>query len=255
MQRKNNPDSSLLLSVIIPAYKMEKTIYRNIRYVENALSHITNSFEIIIVVDGEVDKTLKEAKKAISPHVKVVSYEKNQGKGYAVKLGVKKAKGDIIGFIDGGMDLNAENISLLLEYMNLHDADIVIGSKLHPDSEVHYPFLRHVLSYGYRLLTRILFNLSVKDTQVGLKLFRKEVAKDIFPRNLVKQFAFDVETLALAQTLGYTKIYEAPVKLDFKGGASSITNANFWKVSFRMLLDTFGIFYRLKIKKTYRKSS
>ena len=92
------------------------------------------------------------------------------------------------------MDLNAENISLLLEYMNLHDADIVIGSKLHPDSEVHYPFLRHILSYGYRLLTRILFNLSVRDTQVGLKLFRKEAAKDIFPRNLVKHFAFDIET-------------------------------------------------------------
>lgn len=253
MQPKNRPNSPKLLSIIVPSYKQEKTIVRNIQAIEDTLKSLTDRYEILVVIDGMVDNTYREARKLTSKHVKVIAYQDNQGKGYAIKQGVLQAKGDIIGFIDGGLDLNAENILLLLDYMNLHDADIVVGSKLHPDSVVYYPLQRKILSFGYRAIIRTLFSLKVRDTQVGLKLFKRQVARDVFPRNLVKDFAFDVETLALAQRLGYTKIYEAPVSLDFKKNMSSITTANFWKVSTRMLLDTLGIFYRLNIKKSYRK--
>jgi hypothetical protein len=78
------------------------------------------------------------------------------------------------------------------------------------------------------------------------------VAKDVFAKIIVKRFAFDIEVLAVAYKLGYTKIYEAPIKLNFNR-ASSITSAGFWKVIFWMLWDTAAVFYRLKIIHYYDK--
>ncbi|OGK30464.1 hypothetical protein A3F29_00475 [Candidatus Roizmanbacteria bacterium RIFCSPHIGHO2_12_FULL_33_9] len=163
-----------------------------------------------------------------------------------------RGKGDVIGFIDAGRDLDPSQLQIALGIMQLNDADIVIGSKLHEDSKVNYPFVRKVLSWGYRTLTHLLFGFDVKDTQVGLKIFKKRVAKDIFSRIIVKSLAFDVEVLAVAYSLGYKNIYESPIKLDFKAG-NSITLSNFWKIIILMLWDTAAIFYRLRILNFYRR--
>ena len=223
-----------LLSLVLPAYKQEKNILKDIKTIENALYALPLKYELIVVVDGFVDKTYQKANKKENEKVKVIGYEKNQGKGYAIKQGVEIAKGDIIGFIDAGLDLDPKEISLMLDIMSWNNADIVIGSKLHPDSKVNYPLSRKILSWGYRNIIRFLFHLNVKDTQVGLKLFKKRVAKKVFKNIVVKAFAFDVEVLAVSQLYGYNKIYEAPVKLRFRQG--SITNTNFWKNS---ILDTY----------------
>lgn len=244
-------DSIRSISLIIPAYKQEKTIVSNIKNLEKVLSSLSYKYEIIVVVDGFLDNTFKNAKHVESSKVKVLGYEKNHGKGYAVKYGMLRAKGDVIGFIDAGMDINPSGISLLLDLMSFRDADIVIGSKLHNESQIKYPFARRILSWGYRTLTRVLFDLDIKDTQVGLKFFRKRVVKDVFPRLLVKQFAFDIEVLAVSYARGFKKIYEGPVKLDFSG-ISSITSTNFWKIILYMLWDTFAVFYRLKVRKYYK---
>ncbi|OIP58210.1 MAG: glycosyltransferase family 2 protein [Candidatus Levybacteria bacterium CG_4_10_14_0_2_um_filter_36_16] len=243
-----------LLSLVVPAYKQEKTIIKDIKILEKSLSSLPYNYEIIVVVDGFVDRTFQNAKKIKSKNVTVLGYKKNNGKGYAVKHGMLHAKGDVIGFIDGGMDINPTGISILLDYMNFMNADIIVGSKLHPESKVNYPYIRRILSWGYRTLTQILFGFKVLDTQVGLKIFTRKTAMDVFPRILVKRFAFDVEILAVAYALGYKKIYEAPIKLYFKGG-SSITSKNFWIVIFYMLWDTAAVFYRLRIIKYYRKSN
>src|SRR5260221_13120762 len=147
------------VSLIIPAFKQEKTIENNIRTVENALSQLPYKHEVIVVVDGTLDKTYEKAKRLEGATIKVFGYKENQGKGYAVKYGVVKAKGDVIGFIDAGMDLNPVGASLLLNLMSFHNADVVIGSKLHPESKVNYPFARKILSWGYRTLIEVLFGL------------------------------------------------------------------------------------------------
>lgn len=239
-----------LLSLVLPAYKQEKTIKKDIRSLELALSNLPLDHEIILVVDGYLDKTLEIAKKIKNDRLIILGYEKNRGKGFAIKHGVKAAKGDIIGFIDAGMDLDPKEISLMLNIMDWNNADIVIGSKLHPDSRVTYPTSRKILSWGYRTIIRTLFRLSVRDTQVGLKLFKRRVAKNVFSRIIVKSFAFDVEVLAVAQELGYNKIYEAPVRLRFRPG--SIKSSNFWKVSFLTLWDTLAVFYRMNILHYYK---
>lgn len=241
------------LSVVIPAYKQEKTILGDINAVYSVLNNLPYKFEIVVVVDGYADNTFKNAKKINKDNVKIFGYEKNQGKGFAVKYGMLKARGDVIGFIDAGMDVQPAGISILLDSMVWRDADIIIGSKLHPESKrVDYPIFRKILSWGYMVLTHALFGFNIRDTQVGLKFFRKEVVKKAFPKLLVKTFAFDVEILALANFFGFKKIYEGPVELRFNGG-SSITSGNFWAVIFLMLWDTIAVFYRLKIIRYYNR--
>jgi len=241
-----------LLSLVVPAYRQERTIVSDLQNLNKVLSSLSNRYEIIVVEDGYMDGTGEKIKNIKNKHVKVYGYEKNCGKGFAIKYGVAKAQGDIIGFIDAGMDIDPSEISLMLDLMDWNKADIVVGSKLHPESKVNYPFWRKILSWGYRTLTHVLFGFSIKDTQVGLKLFRKKVAKDVFSRIIIKRFAFDIEVLTVAYKLGYHKIYEAPIKLNFKG-ANSITSSNFWKTIFLMLWDTAAVFYRLNVLHYYDK--
>ena len=237
------------ISFIIPTFKQGTIILEDIERLDKSLGSTGKNYEIIVVADGflkDVEHVLENVK---NKKVKLIGYEKNQGKGFAVKYGMLNAKGDVIGFIDAGMDLDPEEIPFMLNIMEWNNADIVVGSKLHPESKVKYPFIRRVMSWGYRMLTLILFGFMVKDTQVGLKIFKKEAAKNIFKRILVKKFAFDVETLAVASTLGYHKIYEAPIKLNFK--KNTIKSLNFWRTIFWMLWDTAAVFYRLRILHYY----
>lgn len=239
------------LSLVIPAYKQEKSIVKDIKTIEKVLSALPYRYEIIIVVDGFEDKTFDIAKKIQSSVIKILGYKKNKGKGFAIKYGVSKTKGDVVGFIDAGMDLDPREISLMLSIMEWNKADIVIGSKLHPDSIVNYPISRRIISWGARLIIRSLFRLRVKDTQVGLKLFSRKVIEDVFPKIVVKKFAFDIEVLAVSVLFGYDKIYEAPIKLKFKQG--SINSTNFWRILFWTLWDTLAIFYRMKVIHYYNK--
>lgn len=243
-------DFPKLLSIIIPVFKQEKTIYRDIRSLIGELDLLNIPYEIIVVIDGFVDKSFQEAKKVKSSRVQVVGYKTNHGKGYAVRFGMAKSKGDVVGFFDAGGDLKASGLSMMLEHFRWYNADIIIGSKRHPVSKIYYPLQRKILSLGYQMLIRVLFGLNVRDTQVGMKLFRREVLEDVFPRLLVKKFAFDIEMLTVAYHLGYARIYDAPVEIDFKG-VSSITTKNFWKVIGNMMIDTLAVFYRLKIMKYY----
>ena len=242
------------ISIILPAYKQERTIIKNISKLEVVLKSLGYKYEIIVVVDGKEDKTQEKVRSISSRKIKTITFEKNQGKGNAIKYGGLKASGDIIGFIDAGMDIDLSGISMLLNHFMWYNADIIVGSKMHPVSQVNYPLYRKFLSWGYRTFTHLLFGFKIRDTQVGIKLYRKKVVKDVFPRLLVKSFAFDVEILALAYVLGYKRIYEAPIKLKF-GGKSSITSSNLWKTIMLMLWDTSAVFYRIRILKYYRKSN
>lgn len=242
----------MLVSIIVPAYKQEKTIRKNIESIFEVMGQTRWDFEIIVVVDGFIDDTFKEASKFSSPKVKVMGYEHNKGKGYAVRYGMARAVGEFISFIDAGMDIDASGISMILEHMLWYDADIVVGSKKHPASRVNYPFMRKIYSFGYHTLVRLFFGLKVTDTQTGLKVYKRKVLEDVLPRLLIKRFAFDIEILAVANRLGYNKIYEAPVKVNF-----DFSNTNFDRFLFldkniqAILVDTLAVFYRLYILKYY----
>lgn len=242
------------VSIIVPAYKQSRTIKRDISSIATAMDGTRWDFEIIVVVDGSPDKTLENAQKISHKKVKVHGYNTNRGKGYAVRYGMARAKGDLIAFIDSGMDINPNSISMVLEHMEWYGSDIIVASKRHTASKVNYSFLRKIYSWGYYMVVKTLFGLKVRDTQTGLKVFRREVLETVLPRLLVKAFAFDIELLAVSHHLGYKKIHEAPVELELNFTETSFKK---WLPIFlepnirRMLRDTMAVFYRLKILKYY----
>lgn len=243
-----------LISIIVPTFKQEKTIRQDLEKIETALSQAGHPYEIIVVVDGNVDRTMEMVKKLASKTIHVYGYKNNYGKGYAIRYGMIHTKGDIVGFIDAGMDLNPNGLSMLLEHFKWYNADIIIGSKRHPVSKVNYPFTRKVISLLSQMLIRLLFGLNVRDTQVGMKFFRRKVIEDILPRLLVKKFAFDIEILVVAYNLGYKRIYEAPIELNFNF-QTSLVSKYLVTVLLRTLIDTLTIFYRLKILRYYDDSN
>jgi len=236
------------LSVIVPAFKQEKSVTADLKNIVNTLKQIRYPFELIVVVDGREDGTYEQAKKLENEFVKVYGFEKNRGKGYAVRYGMARSSGDIIAFLDSGMEINPNGISLLLEHLEWYKADVIVGSKRHPASKVNYPLFRRILSLSYQILVFLLFGLKIKDTQVGLKVFRRKVLEDVLPRLLVKRYAFDVEMLAVAHYLGYKRIFEAPVEIEYN---FSLAQAAKWDTVLNMLIDTLAIFYRLRILNYY----
>lgn len=247
---KKNITNKTLISLIVPAFRQEKTIEKDLLYIKSVMDQIRYDYEMIVVVDGKIDKTFEIAKKMHLPKVTVLGYEKNQGKGFAIRYGMLHSHGDIVGFIDSGMELNPNGISMLLEHFEWYSADIIIGSKRHPVSKVNYPFFRKIISLLSQIFITILFGLNVRDTQVGMKFFRKKVIEDVLSRLLVKQFAFDVEILVVAYYLGYRRIFEAPIELTFNFEGSSLSQ-NLLKALWNTLWDTLAIFYRLKILHFY----
>lgn len=237
------------LSLIVPTYKQEKTIKKNMELILQSIKKAGFDFEIIVVVDGLIDNSKKEAQKVRDPHIKVYQLENNHGKGYAIRYGMARSRGDLVAFIDGGLEINPDGLLTLINLLEKNKADIVIGSKRHPESKVTYPPLRRVLSFGYQMLVFILFGLNVRDTQVGLKLFKRQVLEDVLPRLLVKRYAVDIEMLAVANYLGFNKIIEAPVELKYD--FTSITTAASFTTIRKMLIDTLAVFYRLRIRHYY----
>lgn len=246
MKKNNNH----FLSVIVPAYKQSKTIRQDIYSIYDTLEQIRYPYELILVVDGtEADSTYSEAKKCHLKNLQVVGYQHNRGKGYTLRYGMARSKGDYVAFIDSGMEIDPNGISMLLEHMEWYQADIIVGSKRHPASQVIYPLERKIISFGARIISKYLLDINVHDTQAGLKIFRRPVLEKVLPRLLVKSYAVDLEILSVANLLGYKKIYEAPIKLNYV--FESLTHATGLKTIFNCLRDALAVFYRLKILHYY----
>ena len=234
------------LSVIVPAYREGLRMYDNLQRLLTVLDGIGETYEVVVVSDGNTDGTAAEALRVGSDRVVVLEYPSNMGKGYALGHGVRHARGELVAFIDADMELDPVAIPTFLSMMRRADSDVVVGSKRHRLSIVHYPAYRRLQSWAYQILIRLLFNLDVSDTQVGVKLFRREVLFDALPRLAVKRFAWDLELLVVAHHLGYRKIIEGPIRLDYRFESTVRLAAAWW-----VLWDTAAIFYRLRIVRYY----
>lgn len=244
---KNN---NHFLSIIVPIYKQADTIQKDLENIIQVLDQIRYEYEIIAVIDGiKIDESYQNAKKIKSKNLKVTGYQHNHGKGYAVRYGMAQTKGDYVAFIDAGMEIDPNGISMILEHMEWYHADIIVGSKRHPASQVNYPLDRKIISFGGHLIAKYLLGINVYDTQAGLKIFRRQVLVKVLPRLIIRTYAFDLEILSVANCLGFTKIYEAPIKLNYD--FQSLTHATGLKVIRQCLVDALAVFYRLKILRYY----
>jgi len=239
------------LSIIIPAYKEERNIYKTLDSIVRVHDGLNYNYEILVVIDGSPDNTASESRRHPSPRVRVLEYSPNQGKGYAIKYGVKHAIGEVVTFTDAGGDFPPEQFDKYLKLLELFNADIVIGSKRHPASRVRYPFARRVYSKIYYLMIRLLFGLRVTDTQAGIKFFTREYAQNVLPRLVVKQYAFDLEMLVVGRQLGYNRIFEAPVEMEFNDATSGIGYSAIRSI----IVDTLAVFYRAHVLKYYTRKN
>jgi glycosyltransferase involved in cell wall biosynthesis len=241
-----------VLTLVVPVYNGGDDIVENVAVIRRAATGALapEDVELIVVSDGSIDGTaerLLAARSDVDMHV--IHYDHNLGKGWAVKMGALESTGDWVAVVDADLDLDPSLIPTYLETAQREHLDFAIGSKRHPDSVVYYPRSRRIASWCYQQLNRVLFRLEVRDTQVGLKVFRREIAEEVVPLLLVKQFAFDLELLAVARLLGYTRVRELPVRLDYRFTGSEVRS----KAVAVALWDTAAVFYRLRILRTYQR--
>lgn len=231
------------LSLVIPTYKKQREVLDQLERVYGYLSRKNPDFELIFVIDGYVDNT----KDILNTYIKenrlkkasVIGYRKNMGKGYAVRYGMKKATGDIVGFIDADTDIQIRTLHYALKEIKRDGVMAVIPSKLHSDSNVEMTFTREIFSYGLILVNKVFLNLpeSVTDVGCGLKLFKKDLIKRILPRLKVNRFAIDSEILNEIGRVGYT-VSVTPFYMN--KNRSDSTSANI-KESIRMFKDILSI--------------
>ena len=238
-----------MLSVVMPCYRLAGRAGANVEAVRRLLDGQL-SFEIVPVDDGSGDGTDAELRQAAATHpetVRPVLLAANGGKGAALMEGLRHSRGSHVLLLDGDLDLDPAVLPEFFDVMLRRPADIVVGSKRHRDSEIDYPFRRRVASAVYYGLVKLLVGLPIRDTQTGMKLFRREALQWAFDRMLVKRFAFDVELLAVAHEHGY-RVAEAPIRMQFGNKVGSLTLSNVRIV----MLDTLAIFYRLRILRYYQ---
>jgi glycosyltransferase involved in cell wall biosynthesis len=179
-------------------------------------------------------------------NLKVIHYAQNQGKGFAVKFGCMQAKGKYIGYTDADNDINVTIISEMYNRIKVGDVDMVIPSKFHKDSKINQIFKRKIFSKLFSLYTKLILFMPINDTQLGAKMFKKHVIKEVMPRVIIKRFAFDAEVLRVAFYYGFKKFAEVPVRLNLKTQSTVKI-----KDGLKSAQDILAIFYRLRIKRYY----
>jgi dolichol-phosphate mannosyltransferase len=235
------------LSLVTPVHNGAPYIEQSLRTIVAALEELDRTFEVIVVCDGSSDRTAECARSVVDPRVRVLDYPQNQGKGHAIIHGVSHAHGRLIAWLDSDLDIGPEVIVWAAHRFQHAQIDAVIGSKRHPDSEVDYPRIRRLYSWGFQMLVRLLFRVNVRDTQVGAKVFRRELLDTVAPLLLVKRYAFDLEVLAVGAEFGFDRIEEAPVELRYRFTGSGINHNAVWC----MLVDTLAIAYRIHLRHWY----
>lgn len=245
--RSEDVDPGILLSLVLPVHNGAAFIAANVAAVIATLDASAIGFEVVVVSDGCSDATLSLVEAIEDPRVRTIGYTPNAGKGNAIVRGLEHARGRYLGWLDSDLDIAPDVIVSAVRLIAAAEVDAVIGSKRHPDSVVAYPAIRRLYSWGYQILVRVLFRFSATDTQVGAKVFRREMIETVRPLLLIKRYAFDVEVLAVGAEFGFDRVAEVPIRLEYRFSGTGIDR----RAVLSMLQDTLAIAYRIHIRHWY----
>ncbi|RJO62772.1 MAG: glycosyltransferase family 2 protein [Dehalococcoidia bacterium] len=230
-----------MLSVVVPAYNEEQRLPETLRQ----LTTYGPVGEIIVVDDGSTDKTFELATKYGAT---VLRNSVNYGKGYSVRRGALAAKGDVVLFTDADMATPIKDAAMLMKAIR-DGSDIAIGSRYMPGSIIHdWSPARRLASKMFALFVRAATGLRYKDTQCGFKMFTKDAAQEIFSRSYEYRFAFDVEVLLLAKSMGFD-VAEVPVEWSDAPGST----VKMWGDGSRMLGSVVGLVRRDPAQRFFKK--
>jgi len=224
------------LSIIIPAHNEERRLPQTLEQVVHFVGTQPFETEILVVENASSDRTLEVGNEYASRHPMVqVLQEDLPGKGRAVKKGMLAAKGAYRFFADADLSMPPEEIVRFIP--PVVDVPVAIASREAPGA-VRYdePVYRHITGRVFNSLIRILVLPSLNDTQCGFKMFRADVAEDLFRQQTLMGWSFDVELLYIACHRGYP-ILEVPIPWYF----NPESKVNVFRDSWRMFLDLLAI--------------
>ncbi|MCS6953485.1 MAG: glycosyltransferase family 2 protein [Bryobacterales bacterium] len=229
------------LSIVIPAYNEETRLPASLDAVTQYVRQGCWRFaEIVVVDDGSTDGTARATERyaATHPEVRLLRNPGNRGKGYAVRHGMLDARGDWILFTDADLSAPIEEACKLFQAVRERHAQLAFGSRGLDRSliEVHQSWFRETAGRLFNLFVRLLAGLPYADTQCGFKLFQRQAAREIFRRQRLDRFGFDVEVLYVAKRLGFRAV-EVPVRWRHSEG----TKVRVWRDGLSMFLDLLRI--------------
>ena len=211
------------LSIVVPAYNEEQRLGATLKRMLAYFDSQSYSFEILVVDDGSTDGTcsLVENIAGCRPQVRLLQYEKNQGKGHAVRYGMLRAVGDRVLFSDADLATPIEEVEKLLARLDNDGCDIAIGSRDVPGSQLvqRQPGLREFSGRAFNKLVQLLAVPGIHDTQCGFKLFTQAACRKVFSRCQVNDWAFDVEALHIAVRLLGLRVQEVPIRWSHQDGS------------------------------------
>jgi dolichyl-phosphate beta-glucosyltransferase len=208
------------LSIVIPAFEESTKIGRDIEAASQFLAGNNLAGEIIVVDDGSTDGTSEAAGQMEEslPSVvslKVIRYQPHRGKGYAVRTGIKQTSGEYVMFADSGCCVPYGNVLLGLEMLKSGSCDIAHGSRklLESDIQQEQPWYRRIAARLFKWLVNRIMTIpaGLTDTQCGFKVYRGDIARELYSRCITDGFMFDVEVILRAQKEGY-RIEEFPIE-------------------------------------------
>jgi glycosyltransferase involved in cell wall biosynthesis len=209
------PAEPLAVSVIVPAYQEAGSIAAALTRLTGVLEATGRKYEIVVVSDGSTDGTAVLARDLDLRWTTVLEYSPNRGKGHALRYGFERTIHPLVAFLDGDLDLDPVVLPAFLDRLDAAEADVVVGSKVHPDSNVSYPATRRLASRTFRRATRLMLGLDLGDTQTGIKAMRRDIAAPVMQEIRSSGFAFDLELMCWLVECGAT-VHEAPVVLNYE---------------------------------------
>jgi dolichyl-phosphate beta-glucosyltransferase len=228
------------LSIVIPAYNEERRLPHTLESVNEYLQKQSYTYEVIIVDDGSADRTsqIVEDFQKSQPRLKLITLDKNKGKGFAVRTGILHSRGRIVIFTDADLSVPIKEVEKLQPLLE-EGYDIVIGSRKHPDSKIirRESRLRCFMGRIYHRLNRWLGIKDVQDVPCGFKGFRREAAKQLFLAVRLNRFSFDAEVLYLTQRKFHLMWTQVPIECKHSSGST----INLLRDPFIMILDLFKI--------------
>ncbi|MEI8342729.1 MAG: dolichyl-phosphate beta-glucosyltransferase [Verrucomicrobiota bacterium] len=229
------------LSLVIPAFNEAGRLPASLEKLSGFCESFTFPFEVWVIVEKSEDGTFELASRIVSKQANfhVIDNRVHRGKGYAVRSGMLKARGEFVFYMDTDLSVPLEEIPVFLDFFEKNPGvDLLAGNRQHPQSDIikRQNWLRQKMGQTFNLILRQLAPVTIRDTQCGFKAFRARAAQEIFLRQQLDGFAFDVEVLLLAEKLGF-KTVDLPVRWI----NSTESKVHIVRDSLRMFMDVIRI--------------
>ena len=234
------------LTVVIPSYKSGSNGVKTVLATYEALHNAVSELYVIAVSDGSTDESVALLDELSQPWFTHVRLERNSGKGAALREGFARSRTDITAFIDADGDIPPRLLLPMYQTFNKQNADVVFGSKWHPDSALKVTIFRRVISLFHHIIQLVLFKLNIDDTQVGIKMYRTRDLQEVLPIVQENGFSLDLELFIALSAYGHNKFIEMPVEI-VRTGSSTISMRNIASA----LMDMLRIFWRARVSLNY----